>query len=83
MSDGIDAFMVRSNAPPAQSTSGGTQSKSTTQTTTSSAVAVVPKKKPGEKSTDLWTKKYAPRDVNDVIGNQNFIKEIITWLKDW
>lgn len=31
----------------------------------------------------LWTTKYAPEHVNQIIGNQSAIKEIITWLQDW
>jgi len=81
LSDGIDAFMTRSDAPSATPITT-TQGKSIAQPT-SSAVASVPKKKPGEKSTQLWTQKYAPKDVSDILGNQNFIKDIMNWLKDW
>ena len=32
---------------------------------------------------DLWTTKYAPHSVGDIIGNQNFVRDIMVWLQDW
>ncbi len=33
--------------------------------------------------TTLWTTKYAPEHVDQIIGNQSALKEIINWLNDW
>jgi len=84
LNDGIEAIIAGSSGG-----SGG-QSKTPTKsapasssTAISSAVASVPKTKPGEKSSELWTTKYAPKDVNDIIGNASYIKEVMEWLKSW
>lgn len=31
----------------------------------------------------LWTHKYAPRNFSDLIGNNENVKKIQTWLQDW
>lgn len=33
--------------------------------------------------TKLWTHKYAPRNFSDLIGNNENVKKIQTWLQDW
>jgi replication factor C subunit 1 len=42
---------------------------------------------PGERSTStssqLWTEKYRPASVKEIIGNPGAIKELITWLKNF
>jgi replication factor C subunit 1 len=37
----------------------------------------------GHGADDLWTTKYAPKSVADIIGNQNFVRDIMVWLQDW
>jgi replication factor C subunit 1 len=32
---------------------------------------------------NLWTTKYAPESMSDIIGNQGVIKKLSTWLDDW
>ena len=34
-------------------------------------------------SSDLWTKKYKPLRLSEIIGNTTVINAIITWLRDW
>jgi len=34
-------------------------------------------------STELWTHKYAPQNLGQLIGNNDSIKKIADWLKDW
>ena len=31
----------------------------------------------------LWTDKYAPSNIGEVIGNQDLVRNLMTWLKDW
>lgn len=40
--------------------------------------------KPSQQSgAALWTTKYAPARMNEIIGNQNAVNDVINWLKDW
>jgi len=34
----------------------------------------------GEK---LWTDKHAPTSIADIIGNQDIVRNLMMWLKDW
>jgi replication factor C subunit 1 len=36
-----------------------------------------------ENEVNLWTTKYAPSDMSDIIGNQGVINKLSTWLDDW
>lgn len=40
-------------------------------------------KSEGEKETDLWTTKYAPKKLDDICGNPGLVKRLATWLKNW
>jgi replication factor C subunit 1 len=31
----------------------------------------------------LWTEKYAPKSVKDVIGNKGLVEKLQRWLHDW
>jgi replication factor C subunit 1 len=31
----------------------------------------------------MWTTKFAPRNVGEIIGNTNFVRDIMEWLRDW
>lgn len=31
----------------------------------------------------LWTDKYAPKNIGEIIGNQEMVRNLMTWLKDW
>lgn len=31
----------------------------------------------------LWTDKYAPKNIGEIIGNQDMVRNLMTWLKDW
>lgn len=37
-------------------------------------------KSPAEK---LWTDRYAPNNIGEIIGNQDLVRNLMTWLKDW
>ena len=32
---------------------------------------------------ELWTTKYSPKKLSDLIGNKSTINKLITWLDDW
>ena len=32
---------------------------------------------------DLWTDRYKPRQVTDLVGNAGAIAQLYEWLKDW
>ena len=32
---------------------------------------------------ELWTTKYEPKKISDLIGNKTNINKLITWLDDW
>ena len=32
---------------------------------------------------ELWTTKYQPKKLSDLIGNKTIINKLITWLDDW
>jgi replication factor C subunit 1 len=36
-----------------------------------------------EVEANLWTTKYAPESMDDIIGNQGVVKKLSTWLDDW
>ena len=31
----------------------------------------------------MWTEKYAPKSMRDLVGNQGSLKALFEWLKDW
>jgi len=31
----------------------------------------------------LWTEKYAPTAIKDVIGNKGLVEKLQRWLRDW
>jgi replication factor C subunit 1 len=31
----------------------------------------------------MWTHRYRPRTIHDLIGNQAVIDQLFEWLKDW
>lgn len=36
-----------------------------------------------EEEHELWTKKYAPVTLSDIMGNQDVIRKLRSWLNDW
>jgi len=34
-------------------------------------------------SSELWTTKYNPKAINEIIGNNSIISKITNWLQDW
>ena len=38
---------------------------------------------PSEAEFQLWTQKYKPKNISQIIGNQSVIESIVTWLRDW
>jgi replication factor C subunit 1 len=32
---------------------------------------------------EMWTEKYRPRSIRDLIGNSGVIDNLYNWLKDW
>ena len=46
-----------------------------------------PEKKVEESKTggesEMWTEKYKPRSIRDLIGNTGVIDNLYNWLKDW
>ena len=32
---------------------------------------------------EMWTEKYRPKSINDLIGNAGVIDNLYEWLKDW
>jgi replication factor C subunit 1 len=38
---------------------------------------------PTENEVNLWTTKYAPSAMKDIIGNQTIIHKLSAWLEDW
>lgn len=81
IADGLAAFA--SGGSKASTGGAGTAGSGAKPKQPAPSTLPVPKKKPGEKSTELWTDLYAPKDVSEIVGNQNFIKDIMTWLQDW
>ena len=41
------------------------------------------KKENIQNQNELWTTKYQPKKLNDLIGNKTTINKLITWLDDW
>ena len=31
----------------------------------------------------LWTDKYAPKNLSDLVGNKREVESFYDWLKDW
>ena len=57
---------------------------STAVNTTAEAPAPQSTNKPqGSTSTELWTNKYKPKKVSELIGNQEAIKKLQDWLQKW
>ena len=40
-------------------------------------------KKSNKDNNELWTTKYQPKKLSDLIGNKSTINKLITWLDDW
>jgi len=38
---------------------------------------------PTDAEFQLWTQKYKPKNISQIIGNQSVIESIVTWLRDW
>ncbi|CAO3693827.1 unnamed protein product [Umbelopsis ramanniana] len=36
-----------------------------------------------EQSSLLWTEKYKPQKIEEILGNKELVKRISAWLKDW
>ena len=49
--------------------------------TVSTSLAAVPN--PIHKGHSLWTDKYRPHQLADMVGNANAVKKITNWLRDW
>lgn len=46
--------------------------------------AIVPKSvKSEDADADLWTTKYFPKSLKEIIGNQSNVSKIAEWLEDW
>jgi len=37
----------------------------------------------GAVDTQLWTEKYAPKAMKDIIGNKGLVEKLGRWLHDW
>lgn len=45
---------------------------------------ILVKNEEGNEFTDImWTEKYAPKSMKDLVGNQGSLKALFEWLKDW
>lgn len=31
----------------------------------------------------MWTEKYKPKEINEIVGNYSVIQKIFEWLKNW
>ena len=45
--------------------------------------APAPVKSTLQATTELWTHKYAPQNLTELIGNNDCVKKIADWLQDW
>jgi len=34
-------------------------------------------------SSEMWTEKYKPKSVYDLVGNSAVVDQLYEWLKDW
>lgn len=48
-----------------------------------SKVEELPEKSRDEVGNEMWTEVYAPRSVQDLVGNQGVIDNLYEWLRDW
>lgn len=48
-----------------------------------SKVEELPEKSSDEVGSEMWTEVYAPRSVQDLVGNQGVIDNLYEWLRDW
>jgi len=44
---------------------------------------VIKQSKAEEHHADLWTTKYVPKSIKEIIGNQSNVSKIAEWLEDW
>ncbi|KAL7319919.1 DNA replication factor C complex subunit Rfc1 [Mucor circinelloides] len=58
---------------PAKATSAAAKSK----------MATVPTPSKEANQTQLWTEKYKPTEVKDIIGNKELVRRINEWLENW
>lgn len=38
---------------------------------------------PGQQETQLWSEKWRPQNIKEIIGNDGTVKKLLVWLKDW
>lgn len=38
---------------------------------------------PSGQADQLWTEKYKPTKIEEILGNKELVKRISNWLKDW
>lgn len=31
----------------------------------------------------MWTEKYKPKEINEIVGNHSAIQKMFEWLKNW
>jgi Cdc6-like AAA superfamily ATPase len=91
ISDGLSssfANLIPVQQPnPLKPTNSSVTKPSTNIGSTSNAPAfksMIPSGQPmGSNGSDLWTTKYAPNNIGEILGNTSYIREIMQWLKDW
>lgn len=59
------------------------EEKKQARTSVSSSSSFNPEKKVVDKSTQLWTDKYAPTDIKHICGNKGNVELLNNWLTTW
>lgn len=68
----FDAARASASAPPSQKAGDST------------ALTPLPRGQPIISDDGrLWTEKYAPKTLKDVIGNAQAVEKLVNWVKDW
>ncbi|TID23926.1 hypothetical protein CANINC_003087 [Pichia inconspicua] len=57
--------------------------KNSINSTGSSSKPINIEKEPIDKSTQLWTDKYAPTDIKHICGNKSNVETLYSWLEHW
>ncbi|CEP16995.1 hypothetical protein [Parasitella parasitica] len=58
-------------------------SKPTSAAAKAKAAATVPTPSKEANQTQLWTEKYKPTDIKDILGNKELVRRICLWLENW
>ena len=54
-------------------------SEAETTTKSSSPVQQIVEKLPS----NIWTEKYAPKHITEIVGNNGPLNQLVDWLKNW